>query len=80
MAFEHPRGLTTFASRQVRYLFISEHDWLGAAGFSASALRMAPRDTWVAWDDAQAQAHFQRITGLRRYLIRPMARLRLLFS
>ena len=38
IAREHPRGLATFAGCQVRYLFGSEHGWLGRV------LRRLPRD------------------------------------
>ncbi len=40
--FEHPRRTTTFVEAQVRYLIGSAHGYLGAVGFSAAALRLAP--------------------------------------
>ncbi len=74
IAHEHPRGMTTFAGRQVRYLIGSAHGWLGAAGFSAAALRTAARDRWMAWDDETRRAHLDRVVCLSRFLIRPSAR------
>ncbi|MCY3612218.1 MAG: IS4 family transposase [Gemmatimonadetes bacterium] len=71
IAREHPHGITTFAGCQVRYLVGSAHGWLGAAGFSAAALRVAARDRWMAWDDAQRRRHLDRVVCLSRYLIRP---------
>ena len=44
MATEHPQGATKFAGAQLRYLFRSEHGYLGAIGFAASALYLGPRD------------------------------------
>ena len=74
IAREHPRGLATFAGCQVRYLVGSAHGWLGAAGFSAAALRVAARDRWMAWSDEQRRAHLDRVVCLSRFLIRPSAR------
>ena len=71
IADEHPHGLTTFAGCQVRYLIGSAHGWLGAAGFSAAALRCAARDHWMAWSDEQRRGHLNRVICLSRFLIRP---------
>ena len=71
IAREHPHGMTTFAGRQVRYLVGSAHGWLGAAGFSAAALRVAARERWIGWDDEGRGAHLDRVVCLSRFLIRP---------
>ena len=71
IAREHPHGMTTFAGRQVRYLVGSAHGWLGAAGFSAAALRVAARERWVGWDDEGRRTHLDRVVCLSRFLIRP---------
>ena len=63
--------MTTFAGRQVRYLVGSAHGWLGAAGFSAAALRVAARERWIGWDDEGRRAHLDRVVCLSRFLIRP---------
>ena len=45
IAQEHPRGMTTFAGHQLRYLIAAPgHGYLGAAGFSASALKLSARE------------------------------------
>ncbi len=67
---EHPRGVTTFCGAQVRYLIDSVHGYLGAVGFSAAALRLAAREQWMAWSDAQRQAHLHRVVCLSRFLMR----------
>ena len=80
LAEEHPQGTTTFVGCQVRYLVGSAHGWLGAVGFSASALRLRARDTWMGWSDAQRTAHLHRVVCLSRFLIRPAVRCRHLAS
>ena len=74
VAREHPHGMTTFAGRQLRYLVGSAHGWLGAAGFSAAALRVAAREVWIGWDDAARRSHLERVICLSRFLIRPSVR------
>ena len=71
IAREHPHGMTVFAGCQVRYLIGSAHGWLGAAGFSAAALRVSARDRWIGWDDAGRRDHLHRVVCLSRFLIRP---------
>ena len=80
LATEHPQGTTTFVGCQVRYLIGSVHGWLGAVGFSASALRLRARDTWMGWSDAQRTAHLHRVVCLSRFLIRPAVQCRHLAS
>ena len=70
IAHEHRQGLTTFAGAQMRYLVGSEHGWLGALGFAASALRLAARERWMGWSDAQRRQHLDLVVGLSRFLIR----------
>ena len=44
MAEEHPQGATKFAGIQKKYLFPSEHGYLGGIGVAAAALYLAPRE------------------------------------
>ncbi len=60
---EHPIGVTKFAGHQKKYLISSDHGYLGAIGFSASALYLAARDQWMGWSEAQRQAHLQNVMG-----------------
>lgn len=71
---EHPLGARPLVGRQVRYLIDSEHGFLGALGFAASALRLRDRDRWIGWDDALRRAHLDRVVCLSRFLIRPSVR------
>ncbi len=71
IADEHPHGMTIFAGCQMRYLVASAHGYLGAVGFSASALRLAARERWMGWSGEQRRAHLGRVVCMSRFLIRP---------
>jgi hypothetical protein len=71
LAREHPQGERRLVGRQLRYLISSAHGWLGAIGFSASALRLEARDRWIGWTSEQRRAHQDRVVNLSRLLIRP---------
>ncbi len=71
MITEHPRGAGPLIGRQLRYLVESDHGLLGGLGFSAAALHLADRDTWIGWDKEQRRNYFQYALGLNRFLIRP---------
>jgi hypothetical protein len=68
---EHPRGGQPLVGRQLKYLVASEHGWLGAVGFSASALCLEARDRWIGWTTQQRRKHQDRVINLSRLLIRP---------
>jgi hypothetical protein len=80
MAREHPQGKRRLVGRQLRYLVGSAHGWLGAVGFSASALYLEARDRWIGWDAQQRQAQEGRVLNLSRFLIRPGVQCRNLAS
>ena len=80
LATEHPHGTTTLVGCQIRYLIGSAHGWLGALGFSASALCLRARDTWMGWSDEQRKSNLHRVVCLSRFLIRPAVRCRHLAS
>lgn len=74
IAREHPQGERRLVGRQLRYLVASEHGWLGAIGFSASALRLDARERWIGWTNQQRRTHQDRVVNLSRFLIRPSVR------
>ncbi|MGA8221627.1 MAG: IS4 family transposase [Candidatus Acidiferrales bacterium] len=80
MAREHPQGKRRLVGRQLRYLVGSAHGWLGAVGFSASALYLEARDRWIGWDAQERRAQEGRVVNLSRLLIRPGVRCRNLAS
>lgn len=68
---EHPQGERRLVGRQLRYLVASAHGWLGAIGFSASALCLEARERWIGWDQEGRRRHRDRVLCLSRFLIRP---------
>ncbi len=71
MIREHPLGNRPIVGRILRYLVRSEHGYLGALGFSSSAVTLAPRDRWIGWDNPLRAKHLDRVVSLSRFLIRP---------
>ncbi|MDE2835240.1 MAG: DUF4338 domain-containing protein [Bacteroidota bacterium] len=67
---KHPRDMTKFCSAPMRYIVTSAHGYLGAACFSAADLRMAAREYWMAWSDAQQKGYQPYVVCLSRYLVR----------
>ena len=68
---EHPRGTATFFGRQIRYLVESEQGWLGAIGFSSSALKLEDRDNWIGWEADSRRKYLHLISNMSRFLVRP---------
>ena len=58
---------------QLRYFIRSgaTDDILGCFQFSSPAWKMAPRDRWIGWADAQRKANLQKIINNSRFLILP---------
>jgi hypothetical protein len=67
----HPQGAGPLVGRQLRYLMVSQHGWLGGLGFGAAALHLADRDRWIGWDGEQRQMYLHAVVGMSRFLIRP---------
>jgi len=70
----HYLGYTPLVGAQLRYLVHAENRLLALFGFGASAWRLAPRDCWIGWNDAQRQARLPRVVGQVRFLILPWIR------
>lgn len=68
---EHPLGQRPLVGRQLRYLVVSEHGYLAAAGFASCALTLRDRDEWMGWDDEMRRDHLDKVVCLSRLLIRP---------
>jgi len=60
---------------QLRYLFYSGQQVLGAMQFSSPAWRMAVREGWIGWDEAARRANLQRVVSQSRFLILPWVRI-----
>ena len=71
MLREHPCGAGPLVGAQLRYLIHSAHGWLGGFGFSAAALQLLDRDTWIGWDAPTRRAQLHRVVCMSRFLLRP---------
>jgi len=80
IAREHPQGDRRLVGRQLRYLVASQHGWLGAIGFGASALKLEARDRWIGWTARQRRTYQDHVVNLSRFLIRPGVQCRNLAS
>jgi hypothetical protein len=56
MQAHHPLGAGPLCGAQLRYLVACEAGFVGGLSFSAPAWRLAPRDTWIGWNDSTRQA------------------------
>jgi hypothetical protein len=74
MQAHHPLGGGPLCGAQLRYLVACEAGFVGGLSFSASAWRLAPRDTWIGWDDRSRQAGLTKIVCNSRFLILPDVR------
>jgi hypothetical protein len=74
MIREHPLHECRLVGRQLRYLVVSDHGYLGAIGFGSAALYLEDRDNWIGWDSSQRMEHLPRVLNMNRFLIRPRVR------
>jgi len=67
---------------QLRYFVKSgaTDDILGCFQFSSPAWKMAPRDRWIGWTDAQRKFNLQKIVNNSRFLIFPWVEVKNLAS
>lgn len=71
MEREHPCGAGPLVGAQLRYLIGSAHGWLGGFAFSAAAIKLRDRDTWIGWDNETRRAQLHRVVSMSRFLLRP---------
>jgi hypothetical protein len=67
----HYLGHAVAFGAQLRYLFYSGQQVLGAMQFSSPAWRMAVRESWIGWDEVARRANLQRVINQSRFLILP---------
>jgi hypothetical protein len=70
----HYQGYTVPFGAQLRYLLgVSrpQPQVIGCLQFSSPAWRLAARDRWIGWDDAQRARALQRIVNNSRFLLLP---------
>ena len=64
-------GAGPLCGAQLRYLVAWEAGFVGGLSFSAPAWRLAPRDTWLGWNDSTCQAELPKVVANSRFLILP---------
>ena len=74
MQAHHPLGAGPLCGAQLRYLVACKAGFVGGLSFSAPAWRLAPRDTWIGWDDPTRQAGLSKMVANSRFLILPSVR------
>jgi len=67
----HYLGGAPMAGAQSRYLAYDGERLLGALGFGAAAWRLAARERYIGWTDAERQTHLQLVVQNRRFLVLP---------
>ena len=70
----HPLGYRVPYGAQLRYLVRARapsQDVLACLLFTSAAWKMAPRDAWIGWSDAQRRANLSRVVNNARFLILP---------
>jgi len=68
----HPLGYRVPYGAQLRYLVLSRHqDVLACLLFTSAAWKMAPRDSWIGWDEPARRANLPRVVNNARFLILP---------
>ena len=66
----HYIGPKIFFGRQIRYVVVSEHGYLGAVGFACASHRSKPRDVFIGWTDSQRSLLRDRIlVGMVRFCL-----------
>lgn len=70
MATEHPLGEARIFGYQIKYLITYKDCYIGAAGFSSSALKLEARDQWINWEEAERERYQSRVLNMSRFLIR----------
>lgn len=76
----HYLGYQPLPGAQMCYLIESGGLLLGVIGFGAAAWKIAPRDRFIGWTDAQRQAHLHLVVNNARFLLLPWVQVRFLAS
>ena len=79
----HYQGHAVPYGAQLRYLVSvsrPQSQVVGCLQFSSAAWRMAARDGWIGWDDAQRTRALQRVVNNSRFLLLPWVEVRYLAS
>jgi hypothetical protein len=67
----HYLGYSRMCGAQMRFFVYTAKQLVALLGFSAAAWRVAGRDEFIGWSDAQRKAHLHRVINNSRFLILP---------
>lgn len=76
----HYLGYNQGSGEQLKYLITCNGRLLGCIGFGGSAFKIAPRDTFIGWDDRTRVANLSKVVNNNRFLILPWVRVKNLAS
>jgi hypothetical protein len=67
----HYLGYSRMCGAQMRFFVSAGKDLVALLGFSAAAWRVAARDSFIGWNEAQRKVHLYRLVNNSRFLILP---------
>ena len=67
----HYLGYTPMSGQQVRYSVYAGEQLVALLGFAGAAWKLADRERYVGWTDAQRRAQLHRVVNNTRFLILP---------
>lgn len=67
----HYLGSGPLAGHQLRYLVKGSGGWVAALSFSAAALAVAARDSWIGWEPEVRRENLPYVINNSRFLILP---------
>jgi len=70
----HYLGYNRLPGAQLRYFVEGSPGILGVLGFGASAWKVAARDRWIGWSDAQRKCRLHLVVNNARFLLLPWVR------
>lgn len=76
----HYLGYHQGSGEQLKYMVRAGDRLLGCIGFGGAALKIAPRDRFIGWDDRTRLAHLAKVVNNRRFLILPWVQVKHLAS
>ena len=71
MARYHYLGYTPMSGQQLRYSVYAGEQLVALISFAAAAWRLADRERYVGWTDAQRRSGLHRVVNNTRFLILP---------
>lgn len=71
MRANHYLGLRTLVGECLRYVAEVDGTWVALLAWAAPALKIAPRDTWIGWDETQQRRRLRFVADNTRFLILP---------